>query len=137
MEYVALLHKDKKSDIGVSFPDFPGCVTAGRNLHEAVRMAKEALAFHIRGMKKDRERIPAPSPFESVAHEAMKQQAMAVVISITPNDADVVRVNITARRSQLKEIDRRAAEAGLTRSSFIVRAATEEHVKVRHAGEEE
>jgi predicted RNase H-like HicB family nuclease len=28
MEYIAYLHKEKKSDFGVSFPDFPGCVTA-------------------------------------------------------------------------------------------------------------
>ena len=35
MEYVAYLHKDRDSDFGVSFPDFPGCVTAGRTLEEA------------------------------------------------------------------------------------------------------
>jgi hypothetical protein len=27
--YIALVHKDKDSDFGVSFPDFPGVVTAG------------------------------------------------------------------------------------------------------------
>ena len=30
MEYIAYLHKDRKSDFGVSFPDFPGCITAGK-----------------------------------------------------------------------------------------------------------
>jgi predicted RNase H-like HicB family nuclease len=47
MGYIAYLHKDKGSDFGVSFPDFPGCITAGRNLEEARRMAVEALAMHI------------------------------------------------------------------------------------------
>ena len=28
--YIALLRKDRASDYGVEFPDFPGCVTAGR-----------------------------------------------------------------------------------------------------------
>jgi len=28
MKYIAYLHKNKGSDFGVSFPDFPGCVTA-------------------------------------------------------------------------------------------------------------
>ena len=28
-EYIGLIHKDAGSDYGVSFPDFPGCVTAG------------------------------------------------------------------------------------------------------------
>ena len=30
MDYIAYLHKEGKSDFGVSFPDFPGCVTAGK-----------------------------------------------------------------------------------------------------------
>src|SRR2546429_6091608 len=32
MDYIAYLHKDRKSDFGVSFPDFPGCISAGRTL---------------------------------------------------------------------------------------------------------
>ena len=32
MEYIAYLHKDKNTDYGVSFPDFPGCITAGSSL---------------------------------------------------------------------------------------------------------
>ena len=50
MEYIAYLHKDRGSDYGVSFPDFPGCITAGRTLDEASRMAEDALALHIQGM---------------------------------------------------------------------------------------
>ncbi len=33
--YIALLRKDEGSDYGVEFPDFPGCVTAGKTLEEA------------------------------------------------------------------------------------------------------
>ena len=36
--YIAVLHKDKDSDYGVSFPDFPGCITAGSSLEEAKEM---------------------------------------------------------------------------------------------------
>ncbi len=61
MEYIAYLHKDPKSDFGVSFTDFPGCVTAGRTLDEARRMAEQALALHIEGMAEDGEAIPKPS----------------------------------------------------------------------------
>ena len=32
MEYIAYLHKEGKSDYGVSFLDFPGCITAGSTL---------------------------------------------------------------------------------------------------------
>jgi predicted RNase H-like HicB family nuclease len=55
MEYIAYLHKDAESDYGVSFPDFPGCITAGSSLEEARRMAAEALSLHIAGMRDDGE----------------------------------------------------------------------------------
>jgi predicted RNase H-like HicB family nuclease len=61
MDYIAYLHKDGDSDFGVSFPDFPGCVTAGRTLEEARRMAAEALAMHIAGMIEDGDVVPDPS----------------------------------------------------------------------------
>jgi predicted RNase H-like HicB family nuclease len=44
-EYIALIHKDPDSDFGVSFPDFPGCVTADATLEEARALAAEALAL--------------------------------------------------------------------------------------------
>ena len=45
-QYIALIHKDTDSDYGVSFPDVPGCVTAGLDLDDARSMAEEALALH-------------------------------------------------------------------------------------------
>jgi uncharacterized protein (DUF1778 family) len=39
-----------------------------------------------------------------------------------------VRINITARQSQIAEIDRRARARGLTRSSYIVQSALKEKV---------
>jgi len=59
--YTAVIHKEKNSDYGVSFPDFPGCVTAGSTLEEVKNMASEALEFHIEGMTEDGELIPEPS----------------------------------------------------------------------------
>jgi predicted RNase H-like HicB family nuclease len=58
MDYIAYLHKEKDSDYGVSFPNFPGCITAGRTLEEARRMAVEALALHIQGMIEDGLAVP-------------------------------------------------------------------------------
>jgi predicted RNase H-like HicB family nuclease len=62
--YIAYLHKDRKSDFGVSFPDLPGCVTAGKTLDAARCMAAEALALHIGGMAEDGEPIPEPSTID-------------------------------------------------------------------------
>jgi predicted RNase H-like HicB family nuclease len=41
------IHKGKNSDYGVCFPDFPGCVTAGITLDNAMEMSSEALCGHI------------------------------------------------------------------------------------------
>src|SRR5579859_1258369 len=59
MEHIACLHGDAKSNFGVSFPDFPGCITAGKSLDEARRKAPEALAFHIAGMLEDGKKSPS------------------------------------------------------------------------------
>ena len=60
--YIAIVHKESKSDFGVSFPDFPGCITAGKNIDEAKDMAQEALTLHIQGMLEDGEQLRSPSP---------------------------------------------------------------------------
>jgi predicted RNase H-like HicB family nuclease len=122
MEYIAYLHKDRNSDYGVSFPDFPGCITAGKTLDEASRMAAEALAFHIQGMIEDGEAIPEPSKVDDIAADAAKRGAIAFLVNVDPPDA-TVRVNITARESQMAKIDALAEAAGLTRSGYMVRAA--------------
>ena len=54
MDYIAIIHNEPDSDFGVSFPDFPGCITAGRTLDEAKDMALEALTGTHRGYARDR-----------------------------------------------------------------------------------
>ena len=62
--YIGLIHKDADSHFGVSFPDFPGVITAGTSLDDARAMAEEALTFHIGGLVEDGEAIPEPSDLE-------------------------------------------------------------------------
>jgi predicted RNase H-like HicB family nuclease len=123
MEYIAYLHKDRKSDFGVSFPDFPGCITAGKTLDEARRMAAEALALHIDGMAEDGEAIPEPSTLDDVAEDPAMRRAVAFLVSVGSHKT--VRLNITARESQVAAIDQKADQAGMTRSAYMVRAALE------------
>lgn len=122
MDYIAYLHKDRKSDFGVSFPDFPGCVTAGKTLDDARRMAVEALSLHIEGMIEDGEEIPEASTLDDLAGDPALKGAVAVLVSVDVSEK-VVRYNITARRSQMAEIDRRARNRGLTRSAYIIASA--------------
>ena len=37
MLYVAFVHRDDKPGFGISFPDFPGCVSDGDTIDETIR----------------------------------------------------------------------------------------------------
>jgi predicted RNase H-like HicB family nuclease len=130
MEYIAYLRKRRDSDYGVSFPDFPGCITAGSTLEEARRMAVEALTFHIEGMREDGEEIPAPSTLDDLRGDPAMKGAVAFLTEVRRPEK-TVRINITARESQIAEIDRRARGVGLTRSSFVVQKALDKKVYSR------
>ncbi len=66
-QYIALFeYEDGEKGYSVVFPDFPGCVSAGDDFNDAVRMAHEALALHISEMKADGEKIPEPRTLEEI-----------------------------------------------------------------------
>ena len=80
--YIALIHKDQGSDFGVSFPDLPGCVTAGKSLDDARELALEALAMHLEGMSEDGEAIPEPSPLEAIMASRENREAIAYLVDV-------------------------------------------------------
>ena len=47
MQYPVVIHKDSDSDYGVTFPDIPGCFSAGSTIEETINMAQEAAECHI------------------------------------------------------------------------------------------
>jgi predicted RNase H-like HicB family nuclease len=121
--YIALIHKDLDSDFGVSFPDFPGCVTAGATLDEARAMAEEALALHVEGMAEDGEPIPEPSSLEAIMSNPQNRDGVAVLVALKSAVSKTVRVNVTLPEDVLQEIDRYAESHGYSRSGFLTLAA--------------
>lgn len=85
-QYIALIHKEADSDFGVSFPDFPGCVTAGTTLDEAREMAAEALGLHLEGMEQDGEPAPEASSLEIVMADPSNRDGVAILVAapLTP-----------------------------------------------------
>jgi predicted RNase H-like HicB family nuclease len=122
-QYIGLIRKDAASDYGVSFPDFPGVVTAGRDLDEARAMAEEALALHIDGLIDDGEAVPEPSSLTSVMADPENRDAVAILVAVRSQAARAVRVNVTLPEDVLQQIDRFAASQGLSRSGFLAQAA--------------
>ncbi len=124
--YIALIHKDAKSDYGVSFPDLPGCISAGSSLDEARAMAAEALALHLEGLAEDGEPIPEPSSLSDIMAEREYRDGVAILVDPPRRAGRAVRLNITLPDDVLEEIDRYAEAHGLTRSGFLARAAKRE-----------
>ncbi|HEX8311709.1 MAG TPA: type II toxin-antitoxin system HicB family antitoxin [Chthoniobacteraceae bacterium] len=101
---------------GVWFVDFPGCVSAGKTMREALQGAEEALALHITGMIEDGEDIPQPSEAEP------KKGAVAVGVVPATMPGRKRRVNVTLDEGVLAAIDAIADN----RSDFLERAARRE-----------
>ena len=122
-QYIGLIHKEAESDYGVSFPDFPGVVTAGTNLDDARAMAEEALAFHIEGLVADGEAIPEPSSLQAVMADPENLDGVAILVAVKTEAPKSVRVNVTLPADVLEQIDRYAEDHGFTRSGFLAQAA--------------
>jgi predicted RNase H-like HicB family nuclease len=122
--YIAIVHKGAKTDFGVSFPDFPGCITAGQTVDQAKDMAQEALALHVKGMIEDGDQLPAPSRLEDIMADSDYADAAAyMVVAVPEAKPRTVRVNITMPEMTLKQIDAEAKKRGMSRSSFLVHLA--------------
>jgi predicted RNase H-like HicB family nuclease len=122
--YIAVVHKDPSSDYGVSFPDFPGCITAGDSIDNAKDLSVEALLGHIKIMKEFGEKIPTPSKLDDIVADPDYFDVVAfLVVSIPDIKSKTIRVNITLPEDILHKIDVTAKKRGMSRSSFLSHAA--------------
>jgi predicted RNase H-like HicB family nuclease len=117
--YIALLRKQPRSDFGVDFPDFPGCITAGRTLEEARRLAVEALTLHVDGMLEDGEAIPRPSSVDTIMADRHNRDAIAFLVDLPERSQRAVRINVSLPEDVVRSIDKVAAN----RSRFLADAA--------------
>jgi predicted RNase H-like HicB family nuclease len=119
--YIALLRKEKDSDFGVDFPDFPGCITVGTTLEQAHKRAAQALRFHIKGMMEDGEPVPEPSSLDEVVADPANVSAVPFLVTVP--DAKTKRINITIPERDLESIDDYAKRRKMSRSAFLLEAA--------------
>lgn len=121
-EYPAIVHKQEKSDYGVSFPDFPGCITAGKTLQKAHAMACKALQAHVELMMEEGITIPKPSTLDAAARH--ENADSGCVLMLVPADVSgrKERINITMRSDVLHQID----QVTKNRSGWLEEAAIKE-----------
>jgi predicted RNase H-like HicB family nuclease len=121
--YIALIHKEPDSDYGVSFPDLPGCITAGTSLDDARDMAVEALALHLEGFAADNEPAPEPSSLEAIMGDPVNRDGVAILVAAPLHAPKTVRINISLPEDVLEEVDSYAEANGYNRSGFLAHAA--------------
>lgn len=89
--YIALVHKDKGTSYGVSFPDLPGCISAGDTFEEAIDNASQALAGHLAVMAADHDPIPNARSLEELKQDAefVDDSIDAIVAFVVPQGDQV------------------------------------------------
>ena len=60
MKYAIVIEKSE-TGFGAYVPDLPGCVAVGETVEDINRLIREAIEFHIHGLREDGLSIPAPS----------------------------------------------------------------------------
>jgi len=65
MRYAVVIEK-AENNYSVYVPDLPGCVATGATAEEAEAEIREAIEFHIEGMREDG--LPIPEPASKVEY---------------------------------------------------------------------
>jgi predicted RNase H-like HicB family nuclease len=63
MDYLVVFEKAEDGTIWARVPDLPGCYSSGETMEEAKINIKDAIEFHIEGLKEEGMEVPEPSSF--------------------------------------------------------------------------
>ncbi|MHC1610048.1 MAG: type II toxin-antitoxin system HicB family antitoxin [Candidatus Methanospirareceae archaeon] len=59
-KYEVVIEPGEDGWLVVTVPALPGCITQGKNLEEALKNAKEAIAAYLESLKKNNQPVPEP-----------------------------------------------------------------------------
>ena len=124
-QYIAFISLDGPT-LGVVFPDFPGCISAGKDFEDAVRMAHEALAGHVECMKDANLEIPEPGTLNQIKRKWPDwkkwkgSEYTTALIALVPSH-ETRKYTISMDSSLMARID----AVTKNRSAFLARAAEE------------
>jgi predicted RNase H-like HicB family nuclease len=60
MRYAVVIEK-AEGNFSAYVPDLPGCVATGATVAEAENLIREAIEFHLSGLREDGQPVPQPS----------------------------------------------------------------------------
>src|SRR5713226_5019802 len=120
--YPAALERGPKGTFGAWFPDFPGCVAGGKSQEETIEKAENALEQAVVTLAEQGKPLPEPTPIERIVLPKGCVLLAYFIVGVDPPDPSE-RVNVYLPKSLIGRVDRRAAELGMSRSSFFGLAA--------------
>jgi predicted RNase H-like HicB family nuclease len=116
--YPAVLERGAKGIYAVWLPDFPDSVAGGATQEDAIQKAEFVLAQAVDLMFEREQSLPEPTPIEKIAPPRGSRFVAFILIGVEPPDPSE-RVNIYLPKSLITRADKRAAELGMSRSSFF------------------
>ena len=60
MKYAVVIEKSE-TGYGAYVPDLPGCIAVGETVGDTERLIREAIEFHLEGLREDGIAVPEPS----------------------------------------------------------------------------
>ena len=63
MKKYLVIYEKAKENYSAYSPDIPGCIATGKTRKETEKNIKEAINFHIDGLKEDGQPLPEPSSY--------------------------------------------------------------------------
>ena len=121
--YPALIHKESKSDYGISFVDVPA-VSVGKSIDECLSRGQEALNLALEALFEDSAHIPEPTSLEKAnAKLTRKEKKNLVAVQLVPGTVPgkAVKVTISMDEELVKRVDSASGRYG--RSRFLAEAA--------------
>jgi predicted RNase H-like HicB family nuclease len=116
--YPAVLERGPKGTFGAWFPDFPGCVAGGKSQQETIERAETKLAQAVDALAEHDRPLPPATPIEAIVLPKGCGLVAYFIVGVDPPDPSE-RVNVYLPKSLIRQVDRRAAELGMSRSSFF------------------
>ena len=101
MQYTVIIEKSPRN-FAAYVPDLPGCVATGATYPDLLREIREAIQFHIEGMREHGEKVPEPECSAVVVdltagpdtagseNDAMTVEELIAVLGEYPRDMRVV-----------------------------------------------
>ena len=119
---IGLIHAEK-GVYGISFPDFPGCISTGRSIDEAMAKGAQALALHVAGMIEDGEPLSILRSADELRADpefAVDFDGATIVAVPVELPRRAVRVNISIDEGLLERLKMWRREAADGKPAFVV-----------------